>query len=85
MWLNEKHVGEGLDHKNLRVTTVKYFLDHGKHRYELVDEPKKQPNRIFIDKIPCLEGPENIFNFFNMHKLSQININHRFRTDRLAK
>ena len=29
---------------------MKYLSDHMKHRYELVDEPKKQPNRIFIDK-----------------------------------
>ena len=35
--LNEKHIDKGLDHKNLRVNTVKYFSDHRKHRYELVD------------------------------------------------
>ena len=28
MWLNKKHIKEGLDHKNLRVTTVKYLSDH---------------------------------------------------------
>ena len=39
---------EGLDHKNLRVTTVKYLSGHRKHRYGLVDEPKKQPKRTFI-------------------------------------
>ena len=40
--LNEKHIEEGLDHKNLS--------GHRKHRYDLVDEPKKQPSRIFIHK-----------------------------------
>ena len=24
LWLNEKHIEEGIDHENLRVTTVKY-------------------------------------------------------------
>ena len=28
----------------------KYHLDHRKHRYELVDESKKQYNRILIDE-----------------------------------
>ena len=27
LWLNEKHVEEGLNHKQLRATTVKYLLD----------------------------------------------------------
>ena len=36
LWLNEKHVGERLDHR--------------KHRYELVEEPKKQCNRFFMDE-----------------------------------
>ena len=31
---------EGLDYKNLQVTTVKYLADHKKHRYELANEPK---------------------------------------------
>ena len=30
--------------------TIKYHSDHPKHRHELVEEPKKQVNRIFIDK-----------------------------------
>ena len=38
--LNEKH-REKLDHKNLRMTAVKYFSDHRKRRYEWLDEPKK--------------------------------------------
>ena len=51
MWLNEKHiVEEESNHKNVRVTKVKYFSDHTKHRYKLVDEPKNQPNRIFVHK-----------------------------------
>ena len=37
------------------VNTLNYLSDHTKHRYELVNEPKKnepkkQPSRIFIDK-----------------------------------
>ena len=32
------------------MTTVKYPSGHRKHRYELGDELKKQPNRIFIHK-----------------------------------
>ena len=39
--LNKKHIEEGLEYKILRVTIVKYLSDHRKHRYELVDEPKK--------------------------------------------
>ena len=49
LWLNEKHIEEWLDHKKLRATASKYYLNHRKHRYEKVDEPEKQPNRIFID------------------------------------
>ena len=47
---NEKHIDEGLDHENLQVATIKYLSDQRKHRYELFDEPKKQPNRTFIDE-----------------------------------
>ena len=50
LWLNEKHIEEGLDHKNLRDITTKYNSNNKKHRHELVKEPKKQVNRIFIDK-----------------------------------
>ena len=35
LWLKEKHVKEGLDHKNLQEITIKYHYDHKKHRYEL--------------------------------------------------
>ena len=49
MWLNEKH-NEGLDYKNLEEITTKSNSNHRKHRYELVEKPKKQVNRIFIDQ-----------------------------------
>ena len=49
MWLNEKHIEEGLHHKTLREIIIKYS-DHRKQRYKLVEEPKKQVNRIFIDQ-----------------------------------
>ena len=49
MWLNEEHIEEGLDHNNLREITTKHNLNHRKHRYELVEEPRKQCNRIFVD------------------------------------
>ena len=35
---NEKRIEEG------------YHSDHRKHKYKLVDEPKKQPNKMFIHK-----------------------------------
>ena len=38
--LNEKQIEERLDHKRLRVTTVKYLSANRKYRYEF-DEPKK--------------------------------------------
>ena len=50
MWLNENYIEEGLDHKHLREVTIRYHSDHKKNRYELVEEPKKQFNRIFIDE-----------------------------------
>ena len=50
MWLNEKHIEEGLDYKHLRELRTKYHSDHRKHRYELVEEPKKQCYRIFINE-----------------------------------
>ena len=34
--LNEKYIEEGLDHKNLQTSTLKYLLNDRKHRYELV-------------------------------------------------
>ena len=50
MWFNEKHIEEGLDHKNLGEITTKYSSNHKEYRYELVEEPKKQVNMIFIDE-----------------------------------
>ena len=37
-----------LGHKNLGDITNKYDLVYKKHRYKLVDKPKKQPNRRFL-------------------------------------
>ena len=46
----KKHIEKGLDHKNLQVNIVIYLSDPRKHRYEPVDKPKKQHNRVFLDK-----------------------------------
>ena len=46
--LNEKHIEKGLQHHNLLVVIRNWHSDYRKHRYELEDEPKKQPNRIFL-------------------------------------
>ena len=48
LWLNEKHVEEILGYKNLPVITEKHDSIYKKHRYELVDKSKKQPNRRFL-------------------------------------
>ena len=48
--LNEKHVEKGLDHKNLQQIIIKYQSDHKKHRYNPVEEQKKQVSRIFPDQ-----------------------------------
>ena len=48
LWLNEKHIEEKLGHKHLPVITNKYDQVYKKHRYELVNKPKKQPNRRFL-------------------------------------
>ena len=45
LWLNEKHKEGKLGHKKLQVIPNKYDLVYKKHGYELVDNPKKQPNR----------------------------------------
>ena len=50
LWLNDKHIEEGLDHKILREITIKYNSNHRKHRHKLVGEPKKQPNITFTDE-----------------------------------
>ena len=48
LWLNEKHIEEQLEHKNLQVITNKYHKIYKKSRYKLVDKPIKQPNRKFL-------------------------------------
>ena len=48
LWLNEKHIEEELGHKNLLAVTNKFDPDYKKHRYQLVDDPEKQPNRRFL-------------------------------------
>ena len=40
LWLNEKYIEKGLDHKNLQEIRIKYDSDHRKHRYQLAKEPK---------------------------------------------
>ena len=56
IWLNEKHIEENLGQKYLIVITNKYGSIHRNNRYELVDEPKKQPNRKFLhDKLAKTE------------------------------
>ena len=50
MWLNEKHVEEGLDHKYFQEMKRKYNSNHKNHSYKLVEEPKKQVNKSYIDK-----------------------------------
>ena len=47
LWLHEKHIEEGLDHKNLRQSRVKYLSDHTKHRYEREDEKKNNRTEFF--------------------------------------
>ena len=41
LWLNEKHIKEGLDNKDLRPTTVK-FLSNQRKKDLVVDEPKHE-------------------------------------------
>ena len=48
LWLNERPREKKLSHKNLPAITNKYDKIYKKHRYELVDEPIKQPNRRFF-------------------------------------
>ena len=48
LWLNEKNIEEKLGHKNLPGITNKHGQMYKKHRYELVNNPKKQSNRRFL-------------------------------------
>ena len=50
LWLNEKHLEEGLDHKKFQETTIKSHSDHRNYRYEQVKEPKKQCHGILKTK-----------------------------------
>ena len=50
LWLNEKHLEEGLDYKRFQEITIKYHSDHRSYRYELVKEPKKQYRGILKTK-----------------------------------
>ena len=45
--LNEKHLEEKLGHKHLPVTANKYNPVYKKHRYELVETPKKSQTKLF--------------------------------------
>ena len=46
--VNEKYVEEQLGHANLVAITQRYDPKYRKHRYELIDNPKQQPNRISL-------------------------------------
>ena len=50
LWLNKKHIEEGLNHENQRVTTVKHPSTCRKHRYELEDEPKNNTTEFSYTK-----------------------------------
>ena len=48
LWLSKKHIEEKLGHKNLPAITNRYDQVYKKHRHELVNNPKKQPNTRFL-------------------------------------
>ena len=48
IWLNVKHIEGQLGLKNISSNTNKYDKIYKKHRYELVDDPMKQPHRRFL-------------------------------------
>ena len=48
LWINEKHIEGKLGHKNLPFITGKYDQMYKNHRYELIKNPKKQPNERFL-------------------------------------
>ena len=48
LWLNEKHIDEQLGLKNISSITNKYNKEYKKFRYEIIDEPNKQPHRRFL-------------------------------------
>ena len=66
LWLNKKHIKEGLDYRNLHVTNVKYYSAYRKHRYEVVDEPKNNPTEFLYTRISnqIYYGLQNISSTF---------------------
>ena len=50
LWLNKKHIEEGLDHRDLIEIRANYHFSHRKHRYRVDNKSRKQCNRIFIDE-----------------------------------
>ena len=50
MWFNE-NIEERLNPKNEGEILLKYYSNHKKYKGEIVEEPIKQCNRIFIDVI----------------------------------
>ena len=49
LWINEKHIEEGLDHKNFQEITIKYHSKHRQYRNKPDNKSRKQCNRIFVD------------------------------------
>ena len=45
LWLNKKHIEEWLGHKYLWKVTTNITQIIKRHRYELLDEPKKQSSK----------------------------------------
>ena len=50
MQLNETHIAEGLDHKDLLAAALKYLSNHRNYRHELDNKSRKQCNITFIDE-----------------------------------
>ena len=48
LWLNERHVQQHIELKNLPALKNKYSEEYKKCRYELIDDPVKQSCRRFI-------------------------------------
>ena len=48
LWLNKMNIEEKLGQKNLPAITNKYDQEYKKHRHDLVNNPKNQPNRRFL-------------------------------------
>ena len=65
-----KGIEEGLDIKIREKWQKKYNSNHTKNRCELVEKPKKQFNRIFVDKILAIK----------LIMDCRITMGHKFRT-----